>query len=95
VRERAGNRAQRQQRADAEVDPADEDDEQLADRQTGERRDLQAMLESLSPVRKNGDASVMITISSARISAGPNRMTRSERLSPRSEIGGPAGGRLS
>ena len=36
----AGDGAQREQRADREVDPADEDHEQLADRQARERRDL-------------------------------------------------------
>ena len=44
-----------------------------------------ARLERLSPVRKNGDTSVMITTSSARISAGPTRITRRTRLSPCSE----------
>lgn len=38
--------------------------------------------ERLSPVRKKGDASVMITTSSPRISAGPTDMTRRAALTP-------------
>jgi hypothetical protein len=40
-----------------------------------------AMLDRLSPVMKNGDASVMMTTRRTRISAGPSRMTRSATLS--------------
>ena len=40
VGERAGDGAEREHRADREVDAADEDHEQLADKQARERRDL-------------------------------------------------------
>ena len=40
VGERAGHGAQREHRADRQVDAADEDHEQLPDRQARERRDL-------------------------------------------------------
>ena len=43
-----------------------------------------ATLERLSPVRKNGEASVMMITSSTRISAGPTRITRSMRFMARS-----------
>jgi hypothetical protein len=45
-----------------------------------------AMFERLSPVMKNGDASVMVITSRRRISPGPNRMTFSAAFSVRSEL---------
>jgi len=45
-----------------------------------------AILERLSPVMKNGDASVMVTTSRTRISAGPSRITRRAALSVRSGV---------
>ena len=44
-----------------------------------------ATLERLSPVRKNGDAMLMMTSRAIRISAGPSRITLSARFSACSE----------